>query len=271
MTVMSSEYALPGDKYSSEAYYSDELKAIHKRSWWIIGHASEWEKAGDFKRFRIFGENIVVIRDRDGRLHGMANICQHRGAEICTADGGNTGKVLRCPYHGWSYRLDGSVLGVPSRDTFESDPKERRLPVVRVDTAMGFVWINLDPECDPLSCHLDLLFAMRFGDGPNPLDQYSIETLGLARKVDYGSVRANWKLLWENFSECYHCPALHNSLCDAVPQFAAGYGTVTGPQGQGAELAENYEGFSASRARTGRVLPGLPDDQHRMFYGALLW
>ncbi|WP_354563367.1 MULTISPECIES: SRPBCC family protein [unclassified Rhodococcus (in: high G+C Gram-positive bacteria)] len=136
---------------------------------------------------------------------------------------------------------------------------------------MGFVWVNLDPECDSLEVHLDLIFKMRFGDASNPFRENGIEKLGLARTIDYGTIGANWKLLWENFSECYHCPTLHDSLCNAVPQFASGYGTVTGPQGQGARLADSYEGFSITGTRVGTVLPGLSSSDERMFYGALLW
>lgn len=265
---VSSKYALPGYQYSSEEHFNQEVSRIHKRSWWIVGHVSEWKARGDYQRYKIFGENIIVVRDRNGNLNAMANICQHRGAEICSEDRGSTGMAIRCPYHGWAYRQDGTILAVPSRDAFDEDPTNRRLPQIRTEIALGFVWVNLDPECDPLSRHLELIFNLRFGPDENPMDKYQVGELGLAKRVDYGIVRANWKLLWENFSECYHCPALHNSLCAAVPQFSAGYGTVTGPKGQGAEIAEKYTGFSASGQLTGSVLPGVDE---RMFYGALLW
>jgi Rieske 2Fe-2S family protein len=129
--------------------------------------------------------------------------------------------------------------------------------------------VNLDPQAKSLESQMAPLLGARFG-GEDIVSKYGLEDLTVAHTVVY-DVAANWKLIFENFCECYHCPTMHPELCAVVPQFRTGYGTVSGPAGQGAELAANVGGFSLSGRSAADPLPGLEAVDERMFYGVLLW
>jgi Rieske 2Fe-2S family protein len=129
------------------------------------------------------------------------------------------------------------------------------------------VWVCQDHEADSLAAQLEPQLLQRFGS-LEVLERYRLEDLGLAKRIVY-DVHANWKALVENFTECYHCRVIHPELTAAVPEFASGYGSISGGRGHGAELADELEGFSRSGRATRRPLPGLgPDD--RLFYGVIL-
>ncbi|MFG2227227.1 aromatic ring-hydroxylating dioxygenase subunit alpha [Streptomyces sp. NPDC048644] len=257
-------------RYTSQEVFDLEQRRIFGRQWMCVAHSSEVPEAGSFIRVDLGGENLLVVRNRDGRIRALVNLCRHRGAQLCLDDQGSFRRSIRCIYHGWTYDLDGQLVGVPWADKMPPGTKDRHLHTASATEWLGYIWINLDPAAAPLDDQVDPLIRARFGNDFNPIPHYGTEDLRIAHSISY-DVQANWKILWENFDECYHCPTMHTELCAAVPQFRGGYGTVTGPQGLGAQLAEGATGFSSSGQAIAPNLPGVPADDGHTFYGILLW
>jgi Rieske 2Fe-2S family protein len=273
-----SKWAAPvwsSTRYTSKDDFELECRRIFEREWMCVAHSSELRDPGSFIRVEIGGESALVVRNRDGELRGLLNLCQHRGARLCLDDRGKLGRSIQCMYHGWTYDLNGRLVGVPFRDQFPPGATENRhLPTVAVGEWLGYIWVNLSGDAPPLADHLEPEIKARFGENFNPIPNYGTEDLQIVHSVTY-DVQANWKLIWENFHECYHCPTMHRELCAAIPEFRDGYGTVTGPealaQGLGAQLADNAAGFSMSGRAVAPTLPGVPEEDKRTFYGCYLW
>ncbi|MET3595048.1 Rieske 2Fe-2S family protein [Mesorhizobium shonense] len=194
-------YSLPQEFYTDPEIFEFDLEAIHARSWIFIGLEAEIPSAGSYLATTIGRSPIVVVRDRDGTLRGFYNTCRHRGAQICET-GHGCKPVLVCPYHQWSYRLDGSLQGTPRmHESF--DPAGIHLLPIHVETVAGTVYVCLADEPPPFE---------KFRSEVEPL-------LAPSRLIDAKLVyektvieRANWKLAMENASECYHCAVGHPSL-----------------------------------------------------------
>ncbi|MFE6685795.1 aromatic ring-hydroxylating dioxygenase subunit alpha [Streptomyces sp. NPDC057743] len=257
-------------RYTSREAFDLEQQRIFARQWICIAHSSEIPEAGSFLRVELGGESLLLVRNREGAVRGLINLCRHRGAQLCLDASGSFRRSIRCMYHGWSYDLDGKLVGVPWADKMPPGTRDRNLHIVSATEWLGYLWVNLDPAAAPLEDQVGPLIRARFGGDFNPIPNYGTENLRLVRSITY-DVRANWKILWENFDECYHCPTMHSELCAAVPQFRGGYGTVTGPQGLGAQLADGATGFSLSGRAVAPTLPGVPPEDDRTFYGILLW
>lgn len=259
---------LPGAYYTSAEMLRIEQERIFSRSWLCVGRADSLMKAGQALSVEVAGESVLIVRDRMGALHGFFNVCRHRGTQLCPAGPAEFRSAIRCPYHGWTYGLDGRLLAAPNLREMPGFLKARHgLRPVGLTTWAGYVWVCLDGEAGSLSAQIEPQLRQRFGS-LEVLARYRLEDLGLARRIVY-DVHANWKALVENFTECYHCRVIHPQLTAAVPEFASGYGSISGGRGHGAELAGKVEGFSRSGRATRRTLPGLAPGE-RLFYGVIL-
>ncbi|MFV0131811.1 aromatic ring-hydroxylating oxygenase subunit alpha [Streptomyces sp. HMX87] len=258
----------PGTFYTSQETFDLERDRIFKRSWTCVGRTDAIPDPGSFLRVEICGESVLVVRGRDGRLRGLLNLCRHRGAQLCVEERGRFGNSIRCMYHGWTYGLDGRMIGAPHMNELPPDTRqERTLHPVATTEWLGYVWLNLDADPPPLEEQLEPQLRERFGES-DVLVRYGIEDLRPVTTVTY-DVRANWKLIIENFSECYHCSTLHPELSAALPYFRSGYGTVSGRRG--AQLAPDRDGFSLSGRAVASRLPGLYEEEDRAFNAANLW
>ena len=186
--------------YRSHVVYEKELKSILFRSWLYAAHISEVANPGDFVLFEIGEDSIIIVRDNDGEIHALMNICRHRGARVCEDQSGNR-KTFVCPYHCWTYNRDGSLRSarhMELRDGF--DKADYPLKRAKVAVFEGLIFINCDENAadflDPLENIKDQLGA------------YQLENAKVAHKHTY-EVDANWKLCLENYLECYHCATSH--------------------------------------------------------------
>ncbi|MDV9194452.1 aromatic ring-hydroxylating oxygenase subunit alpha [Streptomyces sp. Wh19] len=260
----------PGAAYRSSEVFDTEQERIFRSTWLCVSRSARLPGPGSFLNIEIAGENILLVRNREGEVRALLNLCRHRGSLMCTETEGNFGRSIRCPYHSWTYSLDGQLLSAPYIAELSPEAREDRdLYTASATEWLGYIWVNLDPHAEPLASQMAPLLEARF-DGEDVLAKYDTASLDVAHTVVY-DVAANWKLIFENFCECYHCPTMHPELCAAVPQFRTGYGTVSGPARQGAELAADFSGFSLTGAATADPLPGLDAADERMFYGVLLW
>jgi Rieske 2Fe-2S family protein len=197
---------LPRDYYLSEERYRSELDVIYAAQWLYIAHISEVPEAGDYvvRELPGLGESILIVRDEGGVLHAHYNVCRHRGFSLCSPGAGQL-KRISCPYHKWTYDLNGRLLGSPSmRDGEIFDYKDFGLTPVRMEVWHGFVFINLSGAAASLSPQLD-------ATAPEMLPLRT-ERLRVAHHETY-DIEANWKILMENYLECYHCTSVHPEFC----------------------------------------------------------
>ncbi|MHB1930611.1 MAG: aromatic ring-hydroxylating oxygenase subunit alpha [Acidimicrobiales bacterium] len=260
---------LPGEAYASPAVHVRERERIFARSWLCVARADVVEEPGRPYVTEVAGESVLVVRDRGGTLRGHLNVCRHRGSRVCPD--GVSGPVghLRCPYHGWTYDLQGHLVAAPNMKDMPDLAKERHgLRAVAVTTWAGYLWVCLDASAPPLSAQVDPQLTTRLGS-PEVLDAYGLGDLAVGHTEVY-DVAANWKSLVENFTECYHCPTIHPELTAALPEFSSGYGSISGGRWHGAALADTFEAFAVSGKAARPPLPRLPDAARRLFFGVVV-
>ena len=212
-TELEQGLTLPASWYSDPEVLNLEHERIFHRTWQYAGVADDVAEPGAFLTSRAGRIPVVVVRGRDGELRAFANVCRHRGHEVVSGCGRR--ETLQCPYHAWTYDLDGSLRAAPRSEREQGfDRTEWSLRPLRVETWGRLVFVNAHPSAPPLA---DVL-----GDLPNELveagiDIDSFEYRGRSREL---TIAANWKIVVENFLECYHCPVAHKSfsrLLDVAP------------------------------------------------------
>jgi Rieske 2Fe-2S family protein len=197
---------LPRERYTDDAWFEREFREVTARQWLYFGHVSQIPEPGDVSVRELGDESIVVTRDGDGVVHGHYNVCRHRGYRICDPGVGRA-KQLVCPYHRWSFGLDGTLTGAPTmRDGDDFDFADYGLKRVAVEIWRGFIFVALGPQ-PPQRSLADALAGASAG-----FDPFEPERMKLAHEVEY-EVACNWKVLLENFLECYHCPGSHPEFC----------------------------------------------------------
>jgi Rieske 2Fe-2S family protein len=213
------ETALDRDFYCSPADFKLELDLIWYREWLFVGHDCEAPAAGNFFTVQVGEFPVVVVRDRDGSLRAFHNSCRHRGSRICAAERGSAARLV-CPYHSWTYQLDGRLIAARDMGP-DFDKTQYGLKSVHCRSVAGYVWISLakdPPDFAPLERQVQPCLA------PHRLD--------LAKVAFQSTIieKANWKLVWENNRECYHCSGNHPEL---IRTFADDP-TLTGVEGAAA-------------------------------------
>jgi Rieske 2Fe-2S family protein len=178
------------------------LEKFYFRGWICAGRAEQAAEPGDYFLRDVCGESIIVTRDTAGALHAFYNVCRHRGTRMCSADGKFAGRI-QCPYHGWTYGLDGRLIGAPNMDEQSFSRHDYPLHPVECDVWDGHVFINLNRPAVPLSRQL--------ADLPEKFAPWRMQDLRLHKRTVY-DVAANWKLILLNYNECLHCPVLHPTL-----------------------------------------------------------
>jgi Rieske 2Fe-2S family protein len=207
------EPSLPRNAYWDAAFFAREREAIFWDQWFYVGRAAELSVPGDYRVLDVAGESVILIRGHDG-LHAHLNFCRHRGSRLLCGQGTVNGSI-RCPYHAWAYALDGRLVASPFVAEEAIPPESRRLHAAGVDEWEGFVFINLSAERAVAN---GSTLAAQLGPIPERLRRYPLAELRAARSLRY-EVAANWKVMLENYNECYHCAGVHPELCRVVPAF----------------------------------------------------
>jgi len=205
--------SLPASWYFDEAQFSRELDAIWYRDWVCVGRLEQLERVGDFFVASIGEQRIIITRAEDGELRAFHNTCRHRGALLCREDNGRfkNGRII-CPYHTWTYSMEGQLLATPGRfETDDFDATEYSLYAVNIDTWGGFIFVNLAaaPKND---------LRGFLGREAENLENWPLEHMRSIHQETV-SVVCNWKIFWENYCECYHCPRVHPELCKVMPVY----------------------------------------------------
>lgn len=255
---------LPGRSYTDPGLFRQEQEKIFERLWFCAVRSADLDKPGAFRTVQVGRESVLITRNRSGALRAFLNICRHRGAQLCTEESGEVRRSLQCPYHAWTYDLDGRLTAAPNlRNMPDVDRTERGLIGVHLREWLGYGWVCLADE--PPSFEESVIGAAveRLGDA-DAIDRYRTEELALGRRISY-DVGANWKLIIENFMECYHCATIHPELTEVLPEFADGFAAQY-YVGHGARFAEEAEGFTVDGTGGFDRLPGIDDSQDRRYY-----
>jgi Rieske 2Fe-2S family protein len=255
---------LPGSYYTDENIFALEQEKIFERMWFCAVRASDIPTPGTFRTVQVGRESILLTRSRSGDVRGFFNICRHRGAQLCTESSGEVKRAFQCPYHAWTYDLDGKLVAAPNITKMpDVDRVEYGLRTVHVREWLGYVWVCLAEE--PPSFEDDVLAAIveRLGDVES-IDRYQVQDLKLGRRIVY-DVQANWKLIIENFMECYHCATIHPELTEVLPEFADGYAAQYFV-GHGAEFGGEVQGFTVDGSEGVDRIPSVAPEQDRRYY-----
>ncbi len=261
------ETSVPGAKTLPQRYFispevfAEEQARIFSKGWICVGHQSEIAKAGDYIVSEVAGESMIVVRDQRGMVRGFYNVCRHRGTRLCEEVRGHAA-TIQCPYHAWTYALDGRLMGAPQMEAAaDFDKADYSLGWVNLALWEGFMFVNLDPEARPLA----ELFAPLEGK----FAAWNLPQLRTAKRIEY-EVRANWKLICENYSECYHCPGVHPMLSKVSPYDSAENDLCEGPfLGGFMSITKGHSLTMSGNACARPVGESGSADEARVFYYSL--
>jgi Rieske 2Fe-2S family protein len=255
---------LPGTYYTDPAIFAAEQERIFEQMWFCALRGEDIGTPGAFRTVQVGRESVLVTRNRAGEARAFLNVCRHRGALLCAEDSGSVKRTFRCTYHAWAYDLNGKLVAAPNLVKMpDVDRVEYGLNPVHVREWLGYVWVSLAETPPSFSGTVQGACEERLGDLA-AVERYGIENLTVGRRIRY-DVRANWKLIIENFMECYHCATIHPELVRVLPEFAGGYAAQY-YVGHGAEFGPDVEGFTVDGGAGVTRITGLDQAQDRRYF-----
>jgi Rieske 2Fe-2S family protein len=269
MSVSALTPALPKHMYVDDAFWQFERDRVLHASWFCVGRLDDLgvDRPGRLAVVDVVGESILVTCDLRGDLHAAYNVCRHRGSQVVPVEPGGQPPspcavgALRCPYHSWTYDLGGRLLKAPhTQGVDDFDPAEFGLHPVAVDTWGGFCFVHLTPPAArPLMDEI--------GEAVAPIARYPIASLVRGLRLEY-DIDANYKVLSENYNECYHCGPVHPELTRLVPSFGAGGSDLDWDAG--VEHRQGAWTFTMSGTTSRTPFAGLHEAELSRHKGALL-
>ena len=191
-------HGLPGEFYRDELVYRADIERVWRRGWLFAGHTCEIPEPGDYFTFKLDTDSLIIIRDDEGQVHALHNVCRHRGTMLCEEDCGTVGRIV-CPYHQWTYARDGSLVSSPGMQE-DLNQSELGLVAAQLQELEGMLFVSLSdqpPDFEEAAAQVRPFVRPQ-----------GFERARVAKIVDY-DVTANWKIIWENNRECYHCNVNH--------------------------------------------------------------
>ncbi|MDQ2816948.1 MAG: aromatic ring-hydroxylating dioxygenase subunit alpha [Candidatus Eremiobacteraeota bacterium] len=254
---------LPGSYYTSNDTFAAERERIFATHWLCVGREEQLPKPGDYFLSEILDESIIVVRDDEARLRAFYNVCRHRGTRMCTQESGRFGGAITCPYHAWTYGLDGRLRTARVMDATPGFSKsDYPLNSVALAAWNGFLFLNVSRDPTPL--------GRAFAPVVNRFAPWQIERLRVARSIEY-DLACNWKLIVQNYSECYHCPLIHPALERLSPSDSGRNDLAQGAFLGGYMTLRRAGGAMTSNGASQRPTIGsvAGDDVHRAYYYSL--
>lgn len=204
----SASLSLKADAYVDPRWYAVDVNHILTKTWQWVCHLEKVREPGAYVTVDVGGNPVAVVRDQDGVLRAFYNVCKHRAHALLSGEG--MARRIMCPYHAWTYRLNGQLVRAPHTETLvDFDPKAVFLDQVQVEEFCGFIYVNLDPAAPSLKS--------QSGDLETEIRHWApdIDTLTFGHRLTY-DIKSNWKNVVDNFLECYHCPTAHKDFCSLV-------------------------------------------------------
>lgn len=258
---------LPRELFVDAGNFAEEQDRIFARMWNCVGRAAALPARGDFVVRTVAGESIIIVRNRAGELRAYFNVCRHRGTRLCEAAAGQLSETIQCPYHAWTYTVDeGELIGAPHMHEVEHfDKRSYGLQRAAIAEWEGFIFVNVAPAPQP--------FAEAFAPMLGRLARYDLGNLRAGHGVRY-DVAANWKLVFQNYSECLHCPTIHPELAVVLPYQSGANDLTEGPfLGGYMEIRAPHESATLSGRACGHLLSRAlaeGDNRRRAFYYTLM-
>jgi Rieske 2Fe-2S family protein len=277
------EPTLPSSWYRSDKVFGLEKERIFFREWLCVGREEELLSPASHRVLDVLGESVILVRNRENQLRAFYNVCRHRGSRLCRPNagvgidsnvgaptttgaavaGGITANRIVCPYHQWTYNLDGHLVAAPYLTTEPGFDKSLfSLYPVGVETWGGFIFLNLTPATARP-------FLEQITGIPERTRRYPLSELRIGRTIEY-QVAANWKVICENYNECYHCAGVHPELCAIVPAFRDRGGSNLDWE-RGIPHREGAYTFTKSGTTHRRAFPTLNEDEQIRHKGELLY
>ncbi|MEP7203026.1 MAG: aromatic ring-hydroxylating dioxygenase subunit alpha [Ilumatobacteraceae bacterium] len=259
------EASLARSAYCEAGVFADEQRLAISTSWVCVGRSDAVGSApGSYRLTSVAGEHVLLVRDSNGSLGAFANRCMHRGTELVdsTSSVGASAcfdRVIRCPYHFWAYAFDGALRASPWVD--DIDPAEFGLRRFAIGEWGGFTFVRLAADGSSLDDELAPI--------PSRFSRFPLDQLVVGGSITY-DVAANWKVLAENYNECYHCGPVHPELCDLVPSFRV-RGGATLDWMQGIPHRPDADTFTAAGTSERSSFPGLNDAERANHFGELIY
>ena len=249
---------LPQRYFISPEVFAEEQRKIFAREWICVGHQSQIARAGDYFVREVAGESLIIVRGKGDETRAFYNVCRHRGTRLCEEASGH-GAAIQCPYHAWTYGLDGRLIGAPHMDEVPGFEKgDYPLHAVNAAQWEGFIFVSLADEPPPL----EKVFAPLAGK----FTPWNLPRLRAARRIEY-DVQANWKLIFQNYSECYHCPGVHPALSKVSPYDSAENDLSEGPFLGGFMTIAKGQSLTMSGKACARPVGEVKGEDHaRVFY-----
>ncbi len=254
---------LPGPLFSDRSIFEREMSRLFRTSWQCVGREDELATPGSFRTVEVAGSGVLLLRTPEGNLRAFHNVCRHRGTRLVEATEGTDLKRLLCPYHAWTYDLNGRLIGAPHmRGVKRFDRSEFGLHPVAVESWRGFLFVNLARRPPPLRESLGGLVRR--------CESFPLEELRRTHRVVY-DIAANWKLVVQNANECYHCPGIHPQLVKITPYRSGEEDLRTGPVfGGWMDFVDGVESATLSGQTARSPFPNLTaEDRRRVYYYVL--
>jgi Rieske 2Fe-2S family protein len=254
---------LPAAYYTDATYFRREMERLFARMWVYAGRVEEVEKPGQFVLREVVGESVILTSNAAGQVNAFYNVCRHRGTRLCTEHAGNFAGSIQCPYHAWTYDLNGRLVGAPHMDDVPHFRKsDFPLHSVHTDVWDGHIFVNLSAAPLPLREQLAGL--------PEKFAAWKMADLRLGHRIVY-DLKTNWKLIIQNYNECLHCPNLHPAL-NKLSHYLSGENEPLQATYMGGrmDLRPGVDTLTMDGKCSRAFLPGLSnDDVRRVYYYAI--
>ncbi len=254
---------LPREYYTSATLLEEETERLFWNAWLCVGRAERLAEPGAYLLHERFGESVIVVHARSGEIKAFYNVCRHRGTKICEAATGQFSETIQCPYHAWTWTTDGRLIGAPHMHEVEGfDKASHPLHSLPVHVWQGFVFVSYGHSPPP--------FEEAFAPVMGRYERFRLPELRTVERIEY-DVKANWKLIMQNYNECLHCPTIHPELNQLLPYTSGANDLHDGPfLGGYMDITEPNVSVTMSGRSCGLPLPSMEGaDARRAFYYSL--
>ncbi|MEO8296128.1 MAG: aromatic ring-hydroxylating dioxygenase subunit alpha [Gemmatimonadota bacterium] len=252
-------HTMPGRYYTSQEVFEREQPYIMETRWLCIGRADQLKQANDYFLQAIGRESIIVLKDKKDVFRAFYNVCRHRGTQICEAAQGRFKETIQCPYHAWTYATDGRLIGTPHMQEAEDfDKADFPLRPVAIHEWEGFLFLHLGANPESFESANAALIG-RFS-------RFNLPSLKVGKRIEY-DVNSNWKLVFQNYSECLHCPVIHPELSSLMPYTSGANDLIEGNVlGGYMIISEPNKSMTMTGRSCGLRLGNMPEEDYQRAY-----